>query len=357
VEFYIFQKQMPTNQSNKLSLDEYTEKALYNKKFGYYMKKNPFGKKGDFITAPNISILFSEMIAIWIISFWKNLKCPKKFNLIELGAGNGEMMKILISTFNQFPKFKKACKINILEKSNLLKNIQKKNIKNKDIKWLKDLNEIDDLPNIFIANEFFDALPIKQFIKKKNKWYEKYVKFSNLKKLKYIDILFDMKKFEEKINLKISYKQKFIEYSPLTVDYLEVITKKIKLNNGGILIIDYGYLDKNIKNTLQAISNHKFSNVLDNFGKSDITYNISFYLIKKIIKKFGLLNSIITNQKDFLVKLGILQRTTILTRNMSFTKKADIYFRLKRLIDKNAMGDLFKVMFITNKNNKFHLGF
>ena len=242
---------MKIKKNNLLSIDKYIEEALYNKKFGYYMTKDPFGKKGDFITAPNISILFSEMIAIWVISFWENLKCPKEFNLIELGAGNGEMMKILIKTFNQFPKFKKACNINILEKSNLLKKLKKENIKDKKIKWLKNLNDLNTLPCIFIANEFFDAFPIKQFIKKKNKWYERHVKFTEYKKPKYVDVLFNMKKFEKEIQLKISYKQRFIEYSPLTMNYFEKITKKIKFNNGGILIIDYGYLDKKFKNTIQ----------------------------------------------------------------------------------------------------------
>ena len=90
-----------------LSIDHYIEEALYNKRFGYYMKKNPFGKKGDFITAPNISLIFSEMIAVWIISFWENINCPKEFNLVELGGGNGEMMKVLVKTFDKFPKFKK----------------------------------------------------------------------------------------------------------------------------------------------------------------------------------------------------------------------------------------------------------
>ena len=107
------------------------------------MKKNPFGEKGDFITAPNISIFFSEMIAIWVISFWESLGFPKKFNLIELGAGDGEMMRILIKTFDKFPIFKKSCNINILEISDLLKKKQKKNIKNKKIKWLKNLNELN----------------------------------------------------------------------------------------------------------------------------------------------------------------------------------------------------------------------
>ena len=96
-------------------LDKFIEESLYNKKYGYYMKQNPFGESGDFITAPNISILFSEMIAIWIISFWEKLNCPKQFNLIELGAGNGEMMKVLVNVFDKFPKFHTSCNINILE--------------------------------------------------------------------------------------------------------------------------------------------------------------------------------------------------------------------------------------------------
>ena len=348
---------MKIKEKELLCLDKYIEESLYNKEFGYYMKKNPFGEKGDFITAPNISILFSEMIAIWIISFWENLNKPKKFNLVELGAGNGEMMKTLINTFDKFPLFKDACSINILEKSKLLKNIQRKNIKNQNVKWLKNLNELNNSPSIFIANEFFDALPIKQFIKKENKWYDRHVKLNNNKKPVYVDLLFDMQKFEKKIKFKISYKQKFIEYSPLAMNYLKNMINKIKNNNGGFLIIDYGYTNNEFKNTIQAVSKHKYSDVLDVFGKSDITYNLNFNLINKIIKKLNLFNILITNQEKFLTKLGILQRAEILTKNMPFSKKADIYFRIKRLIDKNQMGDLFKVMFVTIKKNKFKLGF
>ena len=100
---------MKTKKILDLPLDKFIHLSLYTNKFGYYMKKNPFGKKGDFITAPNISRLFSEMIAIWILSFWQSLGSPKKFNLIELGAGNGEMMKVLIESFQNFPIFLKSC--------------------------------------------------------------------------------------------------------------------------------------------------------------------------------------------------------------------------------------------------------
>ena len=346
------------NKNNHLfTLDKFIEESLYNKKYGYYMKKNPFGKSGDFITSPDISILFSEMIAIWVISFWEKLNCPKQFNLIELGAGNGKMMSVLVNTFNKFPKFKNSCKINILEKSKLLQKTQRANINEKKIKWLNNLNELNNLPCIFIANEFFDALPIKQFLKKEKKWFERNVNFAKKKRLEYLDIPFDMQKFEKEIKFKISYKQTFIEYSPATKKYLKTIINRIKLNNGGILIIDYAYLEKKMKNTLQAVSKHKYCDVLKSFRNSDITYNLSFNLINKIVKKLGPCLSVSTTQGEFLTKLGILKRAEILSKNMPFSKKADIYFRIKRLIDKNQMGYLFKVMFITKYNNKFKLGF
>ena len=128
------------------------------------MKKNPFGKKGDFTTAPNISRLFSEMIAIWILSFWQNLGSPKTLNLIELGAGNGEMMKTIIESFKNFPNFFKLCNIYIYEKSPRLKKIQKNKLKGKKINWLSNINKIKKGPTIFIANEFFDSIAIKQFL-------------------------------------------------------------------------------------------------------------------------------------------------------------------------------------------------
>lgn len=181
--------------------------------------------------------------------------------------------------------------------------------------------------------------------------------FSNDKKLEYLDIPFDMRKFEKEIKFKISYKQMFIEYSPQATKYLKTIIDKIKLNNGGILIIDYAYLDKKMKNTLQAVSKHKYCDVLKGFRNSDITYNLSFNLINKIIKKLGPCSSLSTTQAKFLTKLGILNRAEILSKNLPFSKKADIYFRIKRLIDENQMGHLFKVMFITNHKNKFKLGF
>ncbi len=248
------------------------------------MKKYPFGKEGDFVTAPNISRLFSEMIAIWVLSFWKSLGCPKKFNLIELGAGNGEMMKIIIESLQNFPSFFKSCKFIILEKSPSLIKIQKKKLSKTKIFWIKDLKKIKKNQTIFLANEFFDSLEIKQFTKKKNLWFEKFVCLENYKEAYFFEKKFNMKNYEKKIKLKISKNQNFIEYSEVGINYLKKISKIIKANSGGILIIDYGYSKKKMKNTLQAISKHKYSNILKNIGNSDITHNINFKLFQEITK-------------------------------------------------------------------------
>ena len=348
---------MKISNNKHIPFDKFINIALYHKKTGYYMKKNPFGKDGDFITAPNISILFSEMLAIWCIAFWEHLGYPKKINIIELGAGNGEMMYQMIKVFERFNKFRESSNYFILEKSQFLKKIQKKKLNSHKITWLNSINKLKNGPNIFLANEFFDALPIKQFIKKNNKWYEKSIKKNNINKYEFVNVITNIKNLEKKIEINLSKNQKIIEFSPLTYKYLNIISKKINTFQGGLLIVDYGYLKKKMRDSLQSIYKHNFDNVLDNFGKSDITYNLNFFLLKKIVKKLNLKVVGLTSQRNFLTKLGILDRAEILAKNLQFSKKADIYYRIKRLIDKNFMGELFKVMFVTGKNIKFKLGF
>ncbi len=348
---------MKLKKNNILSLDKFINLSLYDKKYGYYMKQNPFGLKGDFVTAPNISRLFSEMIAIWIISYWQSLGSPKKFNLIELGAGNGEMMKVLIESFQKFPIFFKSCNLIIHEKSPKLTNIQKEKLIKYKIKWVYKIDKIKKIPTIFIANEFFDAIAIKQFQKKTNFWFEKFVNFTNREKPFFCEKRANIKRIENKLNFKISKNQNFIEYSELGFDYLIKISQIIKKNTGGLLMIDYGYTEKKMKNTLQAISNHKFANIFDNIGNADITHNINFNLLKRFLKQLGGLEINLTTQRKFLLKMGVKQRAEIISKNKNFLKKSDIFYRLNRLINDNQMGSLFKVLLLKNKKNKFKLGF
>ena len=348
---------MKISRATSLPLDKFIDKALYDKNSGYYMKKSPFGKKGDFITAPNITRLFSEIIAIWVITFWKSINSPKKFNLLELGAGNGEMMSVLTGTLKNFPECFEACNFIIHEKSDFLINKQKINLNSEKILWVKNIKKINLYPTLYLANEFFDAIPIKQFFKKKEGWFERFVELKNLKKVEFKEKKTNIKKLEKNLNFEISKNQNIIEYSPVAFKYLKTICDTIQKNDGGILIIDYGYLNSKMTETLQAVNNHKYSNVLENIGDSDITYNINFTLFEKFIGQFRNLDSIVTNQKKFLTSMGILQRAEIISKNIPFSKKTDLFYRIRRLIDKKQMGELFKVMLIKNLKNKFETGF
>ena len=141
--------------AKSLPLDLFLEKVLYDKNFGYYQKKNPFGKKGDFVTAPNISNIFCEMIVIWLISFWESLNKPKKINIVELGPGNGDFSEILVKTLKNFPQILKSVNIYLYEKSEKLMKFQKKRISSSKVLWIKNFNEIKKGPVIFLEMNFW----------------------------------------------------------------------------------------------------------------------------------------------------------------------------------------------------------
>ena len=340
-----------------IGLNKFIERSLYNKNDGFYMSKNPFGKQGDFITSPNISIFFSEMLSIWILSIWEKLKKPKKINIIDLGGGNGEMSYNILQTLDNFPKFKNFFNIYIHEKSPLLKKKQKIRMKDKKVFWIDDLRNIKKGPCLFLANEFFDALPIKQYLRTDKIWKERKVKFSDKGDIKFFDIRTNIKLLEKKVGFKLSKNQDFLEISEDMINYLKIISKILKKQNGGLLIIDYGYYDKKMKNTLRGYANHKIVNILDYYKKCDITYSLSFDFLKKIAIKNNFIVSGLTTQGNFLRKLGIVERAEIISKKLPFTEKANIFYRIDKLIGNKFMGDVFKVMLLTNKKNKFNIGF
>jgi len=301
-----------------IPLDQFINIALYDKKFGYYMKKNPFGKGGDFITSPLISNLFGEMLAIWCVAFWEHIGKPRKILLVELGPGDGTLCKDLLKTFKQFKNFYNSLEINQLEISDKLKTIQKVNINNKKVKWIKKINEINYGPVIFLGNEFFDALPIKQIYKKKKLFFEKYVALSSdNKKVKYLHKKANNNLIKRIQDLNIISIGNTIEYPLEALKFLGAISKKINKFDGGLLAFDYGYTAKKNKNTLQSLKRHKYTNIFFEPGHSDITSHINFKLFHKILEKNNLNVKKITDQSEFLKKIGILERANILSEKMT----------------------------------------
>ena len=343
--------------SKTLPVDEFFKNVLYDNKFGYYKTRLPFGDKGDFVTAPKISNLFSEIIAIWFVATWETFGRPKNFNIIELGPGDGSLTNTMLKSFEKFPKFNLCKKIFLYEESILLKDIQKKNISNSNVKWINNLNQIKKGPVFFFGNEFFDAIPIKQFKKIKNSFFEKnYTLDKNLK-------IKEIFKKTSVANTKLikSYKSiknlKFIEFPKLGFQELKKIAKKITKQNGCILMIDYGYLKPNNQNTLQSVIKHKKNNLLNNLGKADVTAHVNFALLNEFFKKNGLKIKDIITQKQFLESMGIIKRAEMVVSKMKFKQQSDLFLRLKRLLSPQYMGNLFKVIMAYKFKNDNFLGF
>ena len=345
-------------EKKSIPLDQFINIALYDKKFGYYMKKNPFGKGGDFITSPLISNLFGEMLAIWCVAFWEHIGKPRKILLVELGPGDGSLCKDLLKTFRQFKNFYNSLEINLLEISDKLKTIQKLKINNRKVKWIKKIKKINCGPVIFLGNEFFDALPIKQIYKKKRLFFEKYVALSNdNKKIRFLHKKANNSLIKRIQNLNLISTDNTIEYPIEALKFLDTIAKKINKLDGGLLTFDYGYTAKKNQNTLQSVKKHKYTNIFSMPHHSDITSHLNFKLFHKILKKNNLNVKKITTQNEFLKKIGILERANIISKKMTFKEKANMFYRLKRLLDYREMGILFKVLFAQKKGRKFSLGF
>ena len=348
-------------ESNKLTpVDEFVEKVLYEPKIGYYTKKIPFGSQGDFITAPTISNLFSEIIGIWIISSWEKLGKPKNFNFIELGPGDGSLSKVLVDTFKKFPKIYNSINIYLYEKSDLLIDIQKKKLKGSKIKWIKNFNKIKRGPVIFFGNEFFDAIPIKQFTYEKNSFLEKCYVINSKTGLNEAYQAASHKDVAKIKTFKVLKGLKFIEYPKLGLIELDKMVKKINKQTGGILLIDYGYLNIINRSTLQTVMKNKkinMNSLFKNLGRADITSLVNFSLLEEYFKKKKLKVKKIVSQKFFLEKMGIIERAKILEKNMNLKQLDYMSVTLMRLLHKDLMGSLFKVIFAFKSKRRDFLGF
>jgi len=343
--------------SKVVPLDKFIESVLYDEDYGYYSKKNPFGSNGDFKTSPGITFLFSEMIAVWIVSFWEKLNKPKKFNIVELGPGSGLLSKIAIKTFKNFPEFYKSSNIFLYERSKKLKLLQRKNLLGNRIKWVSNFEKISGGPVIFFGNEFFDAVPLKQFEVKGKLLYERFVK-----KKENNSIEFSLKKITKE-NLKIlnNYKtlkkKNIVEFPKMGFKELNPILKKIKKLNGGILLVDYGFIKNNYNSTLQSVKSHKKIKLFKNIGKADITSLVNFNLLKEYFLKNSLNVSKIVEQGTFLKKIGILNRAEIVSKKMNFKEKSDLFMRLQRILNPEQMGSLFKVILAYKTKKRIYTGF
>jgi len=338
-----------TDNNQPITIEKYIEYCLYDD-HGYYTNGNILGKSGDFITAPEISQLFGEIIGLWIYSVWKNY-INQSFNLIELGPGKGTLLLDILNVTKIFSKFHKSLNIKLIETNKKLIKEQRYNLKNNvsnatNIEWAQDLTSLSHSPAIIYANEFLDCLPIRQFYHENDIWYEKMVNFNKKDSIFFIE----NKKIQDPSTLSFLNNQdhnNIIEISEQRDNYFNQICKYLSEFGGAGLVIDYGYFDFPNNFTLQSISKHQRTSIFENPGSQDITSLVNFKRLIEIANSHMLNINTFCSQKEFLLSHGIEKRKDAILKKCNYKQKDIIEKGLERLIDNKNMGSLFKVLIVT----------
>lgn len=332
-------------QTGPISMAEFMQAALAHPEHGYYKTAEPFGVAGDFTTAPEISQMFGELIGIWCADIWQQMGCPANIELVEIGPGRGTLMDDLLRTTIRVPGFHDSISIAMVETSKRLKDIQhaKINQKHPRIKWLQNVSELPQKPLIIVANELFDALPVHQYFMQEGQWCEKMVGLNRVGELEFLlgnPLLSTHPQAGDGATL---------ETCPLAITIMEEISTRIKQHGGAALIIDYGYIKSEYKNTISAILNHKHHDILSDIGKADLSAHVDFGLLRSVAENKGINVCGAISQGDFLRNMGIAIRVEKLSKNASVQQQNDIEAARYRLVDDTEMGKLFKVLAVCNK--------
>ena len=328
-------------ENGPISIASFMEISLNDKKYGYYRKKMPLGSKGDFVTSPDISQIFGEIIGIWILDIWIKLKEPNNFQIVDLGGGRGTLLKDINRVLKN--KIKNFIFIDINEE---LIKLQKKTLR--DASHFEEINDIPKKPTIFIGNEFLDTFPVHQFIKKNNYWKEVCVN-SDKKKLFFS---YETTRLSKKLissnfdNLK---EDSIIEINFKVREIINNISNFIKKNSGAAIFFDYGYLDGH-GDSFQGIKDNKPINPLSDPGFVDLTSHVNFKDIKLQAEKNNINFYGPNTQSLFLEEMGAIQRLRILERNAKDHQRKDLRIGLNRLMSDKEMGNLFKVIAFSSKN-------
>ncbi len=336
-------------QHGPMSIAEYMQVCLYHPQWGYYCSKNPIGAQGDFITAPEISQLFGEMIGVWLWDLWCRMGKPKSVHLIELGPGYGTLMQDCLRGISK--EYRQALSVHLVEVSASLQKKQQQTLEGYTISWQASLEEVLQKcagePVFIIANEFFDALPIHQLYKTSQSWQEKKVTFDQQQQ-KFVETLSKLSPALETKELPDLPEGSTFEICLSGLDYMEKAAQAIAQQSGAMLLIDYGHCQTSEGNTLQAVRKHHCHDVFNDPGSADITAHVDFEALANIAGKNNVRVWGPTLQGTFLSEMGVHTRAQLLQHNATMQQKADIERSLHRLVSPTQMGRLFKVLSITS---------
>jgi NADH dehydrogenase [ubiquinone] 1 alpha subcomplex assembly factor 7 len=326
-----------------IPLSHFMDLALAHPEHGYYRTRDPLGQTGDFITAPEISQMFGEIIGLWAAVVWQTLGSPDPFILAEFGPGRGTMMADALRAGKLQPGFVEAAHIHLVETSPTLRAHQNKTLSGHQPVWHNTIEDLPEGPSIIIANEFFDALPIQQFLRGDQGWTERLIAGDDPFYFVASEPIADAIRHAENLP-ETSPINAIKETCPPALAIAESIAKRLVDHSGACLIIDYGYADDAVGETWQAIQHHEFVDPLVAPGDSDLTAHVNFKALCQAGHAGGASCFGPVTQGAFLIDLGIGQRAQRLTKNGTPEQIELIDASLRRLVAPSEMGNLFKVM-------------
>lgn len=319
-----------------LRIDRYMSLCLGHPRHGYYVTRDPLGEKGDFITAPEVSQVFGELIGVWAVGAWGQMGQPTAFNLVELGPGRGTLMADVLRTVRKAaPAFAAAASLHLVETSPVLRARQREAV-GEAASWHDRLEDVPEGPMIVIANEFFDAIPIRQFERRDGQWHERVVGLAG----------------DGRLGLGLGgivpgtmgRDGDVMEFAPAREDIARHIGARLARHAGAGLIVDYGHLHTAPGDTLQAMRQHRFVPVTEAPGEADLTSHVDFEKLAQALGEAGAVPLPALTQREFLLAMGLAQRIAQLAGKADEATSATLHRQMARLADEAQMGNLFKVL-------------
>ena len=323
-----------------MRLDHYMALCLGHPQHGYYMTRDPLGAAGDFVTAPEISQLFGELVGVWCASAWQMLGAPGRVNLVELGPGRGTLMGDILKSGRVMPGFGEASQVHLVETSPVLQAAQRRKL-GEAVAWHESLATIPEGPMVVVANEFFDALPIRQLQKRQGQWCERVVVLESEK------LTIGLAPFAGVHNGE-GADGDIIEFSSARAHVAQDIGARLARHPGAALIIDYGHLTSAPGDTLQALRRHTFAAITEDPGACDLTAHVDFEALGKALAAGGAVIHAAITQRAFLLAMGLEIRAENLAGKADTRQRIVMQRAVTRLAAPDQMGNLFKVLAATS---------
>ena len=331
-----------------ITLAEYMEACAVE----YYASRQPFGKDGDFTTAPELSPMFGECIGVWLADLWAQMEKPGNVQLVELGPGRGVLSAAMLRVLGTVPGCREAMTLHLVENSRALRGKQAEMLQGQSPVWHDRFEDVPPGPMLLVANEFVTALPIRQYIRNNGKWHEKMVAFDEPAGA----FIYTLRVEPAELTLPRGYPKPIdrdiFEVNEAGNSVAEAIARRIDQHGGAALIIDYGFGAPVYGDTIQSFKRNKRADILRNPGGQDVTANLDFLSLADAASPVAQVHGPIT-QGEFLMRLGIVQRAEAICSATGDAKtRGEARLALRRLTNASDMGEKFKVLALTNKDGK-----